>query len=130
MSDPTDRPSAAPGGERLLSAPIDAVADAAGIGADASLVYGPPVERDSVTVIPVCRVSLATVGGRNTCASSEPSSGQGAGSVHAIPVGYITVKDGDAHYTPIRDPLKNLLLPLAAIACLTAIQIVRTVLRR
>ncbi|GLU46548.1 hypothetical protein [Nocardiopsis ansamitocini] len=105
---------------------LDSVAARLGAGASVSAVYGDPVECEGVTVIPVARTGYRFDGAANR--------GRARGRAWAAPAGYIRVKDGEAHFTPIRPPVKSLVvplvLPLALIGCCTAAGIVRMVTRR
>lgn len=100
--------------DTLEDAETEAYADASengltrlarGLGANAAAnsVFGTPVEREGVTVIPVARVRWGFGGG-----------GQ------AAPLGFIEVKDGGAQYRRVHDPLRlaiaALLLPLSCAA--------------
>jgi uncharacterized spore protein YtfJ len=81
----------------------------------ASAVYGAPVERDGVTVVPVAtaRFGIGAGGG------SDPSEGQqgegGGGGGMATPVGYIELKDGRSRFVPIVHPARMLALMCGAI---------------
>lgn len=83
-----------------------------GLGADARVqsIFGQPVERDGVTVIPVARVAYglgAGLGKRPPKAGQREtdrgSGGGGGGGAHVIPVGFIQLKDGAAEFHPIVD---------------------------
>jgi uncharacterized spore protein YtfJ len=85
---------------------------AEGVGArfDASSVFGAPVERDGVTVIPVAAIRFGVGGG----GGSDPGKGQdgeggGAGGT-ASPAGYIELKDGRSRFVPVVHPARLLLL--------------------
>lgn len=72
-------------------------------------VFGAPVEREGVTVIPVARVLWAGgAGGGRRQESIEGGGGGGCGM--GAPAGYIVVKDGDAEYRPIRPSLERVAL--------------------
>jgi uncharacterized spore protein YtfJ len=105
--------------------------------ASASAVFGDPVERDGVTVVPVARVRYGVGGGGGRGAgrkkkrdadgaAQEVGYGHGGG-VQAAPVGYIEISGGRADYKRIADPVRPLavlmLLPLVGVVCfaLTAI---------
>jgi uncharacterized spore protein YtfJ len=73
--------------------------------ADSTVVYGDPIERDGVTVVPVARVKFGFGGGFGHARSglSNGDSG-GGGGVNITPLGYIEIRDGHAEYHTLRDP--------------------------
>ena len=77
----------------------------------ARTVYGDPVERDGVTVIPAAVVR----GGGGGGGDSEGNGGGGFG-LHGRPVGAYVVKDGEVRWKPAIDPARVVLAPLAAFA--------------
>ena len=89
------------------------LADRLGGSASARAVFGDPVERDGVTVIPVARIRYGFGGGagrgggqrrgrKGDVAGDEDQYGSGAGGgVQAGPVGYIEIRDGQARFTRI-----------------------------
>jgi uncharacterized spore protein YtfJ len=112
---------------------LDKLAERIGAHATARAVFGDPVERDGLTVIPVARVRYGFGGGsgrggargrgRNGdggVEADEEQYGSGAGGgVQAGPIGYIELRDGEACFTRIADPVRVislLTLPLAALA--------------
>jgi len=119
------------------------LAERLGASASASSVFGEPVERDGVTIIPVARVRWGVGGGsgrgtgsrgrgrkRAKAGASElgESSEQneqnegtgGGGGVQASPLGFIELRGGQARYRRVHDPLRlaiaGLLLPLTIAA--------------
>jgi len=82
---------------------IEGLAEKLGVTASAACIYGPPVERDGLTVIPVARVMYG-LGGGGGHRDAEEGSGMGGG-VMARPVGYIEMKGGEARFCPIRNPV-------------------------
>ena len=96
--------------------------------ASASAVFGTPVEKDGVTIVPVDRVRYGVGGGggrgagrrkkRDAAAADEVGYGHGGG-VQASPVGYIELRDGQASYKRIADPVRPmavlLLFPLVGV---------------
>ena len=91
---------------------IERLVEAAGGRAGAQAVFGPPVERSGVTVIPVARVRWGAGGGRGWSPEQGEGSGGGAGAM-ADPVGYIEVTEQGAVFRPIERPLANPLILLA-----------------
>lgn len=109
-------PAASPGtathhAEKLLSA----LAERVGAEFTASNVFGAPVERDGVTVVPVAAARFGFGGG----AGADPRKGQdgsgaGAGGMVAA-VGYIEIKGGDSRFVPVVHPARMLALISATI---------------
>ena len=90
----------------------------------ARTVYGKPVERDGVTVIPVA----AAVWGFGGGSGGPPGDGRGGGAGGggggiAYPVGYIRIADGRTSYRPIVGP--GPLLALGGALALAAVAVVR-----
>jgi uncharacterized spore protein YtfJ len=113
---------------------LGCLAERLGSQASVSAVFGSPVDREGITIIPVARVGFGYGGGAgNGRRHSEiaQSGGGGGGVSLASPAGYIKIKDGNAEFTPIRDPLVAVVLPLAMFfAGLAAPRVVRRLLRR
>lgn len=83
---------------------VDQLASRVGGSARAEIVYGVPVERGSVTVIPVARVRYGFGGGRGT--NQERARGEGSGGgggAKVTPAGFIEVREDGAVFHPIRD---------------------------
>lgn len=76
------------------------LADSVGGTARAEAVFGDPVERGALTVIPVARATWGFGGGGGGDAEQQGSGGGGGGTVR--PLGYIEVRDGDARFVPLR----------------------------
>jgi uncharacterized spore protein YtfJ len=65
-------------------------------------VFGDPIERDGLTVIPVANVM--GVGGAGS--GDSPSEGAGSGhgyGVRATPAGVYVIRDGEVHWEPAVD---------------------------
>ena len=82
---------------------IEQLAQRLGLTATATSVYGEPVERDGVTVIPVAKVRYGFGGGSGINKTGEEGSG-GGGGVSVNPTGYIEIKEGNTRFRRIRDP--------------------------
>ena len=97
---------------------IERLAAVVGGRADARVVYGEPVQRDDVTVIPVAKVRWGFGGGGGTSEQAEGGSGSGGGGgLSATPLGYIEIREGSAEYKAIRDAGAFLpMLPLVILA--------------
>ncbi len=95
--------------------------------AKSEIIFGPPVERRDVTVIPVARIRYGFGFGRG--GGSGPKGlggggegGGGGGGVLGDPVGFIEVRGGKARFKPIATGfrLPGILVTLATVvACLT-----------
>lgn len=80
-----------------------------------SIVFGDPIERGPITVIPVARVRYGVGGGGGHKAERGGSGGEGGGAgMEGIPIGYIEISNGRAVFRPIIDA--NVLIRAAAIA--------------
>jgi hypothetical protein len=82
------------------------LAEQLGARAGADAVFGTPVERDGVTVIPVARVRWGVGGGSGRRKGEENEGFGGGGGVQAGPLGYIELRGGSAEYRRIVDPLR------------------------
>ena len=86
---------------------IGTMAEKLGAVARAATVFGDPVERDGVTVIPVAKARWGFGGGAGQ-RKDEGSGGKqedgagGGGGVQVTPVGFIEIKDNTANFRPIR----------------------------
>ena len=73
-------------------------------------IFGDPVEKDGVTVIPVARARWGVGGGSSSGGNTRANqTGEGTGTgtggkVTVSPAGYVEVKDGRARFHPIYDP--------------------------
>lgn len=107
--------------------------------ASASGVFGDPVERDGVTVVPVARVryGVGGGGGRGAGRKKKRDAGDGAaqevgyghgGGLQAAPVGFIEISGGRAVYKRIADPVRLLavlmLFPLVGVVCFALMAII------
>ena len=99
---------------------LEGLADRLGFSARAGAVFGDPVEKGSVTVIPVAKVRYGFGGGsgsdrKDTDAGEKHDEGSGGGGgLSASPVGFIEIHDGFAEFKPIGDPLAAVPVILAA----------------
>lgn len=102
----TQRPS---GGEDAELPPasglFEALAEKLGASAQAAHIFGEPVERDGVTVIPVAKARWGLGGGSGRHGRFSRSGGMGGGGGAIVePVGFIEVRNGETRYRPILDP--------------------------
>ncbi|HYN69869.1 MAG TPA: sporulation protein [Candidatus Eisenbacteria bacterium] len=82
-------------GSRILERLVSQV----GGHARAEAVFGDPVERDGVTVIPVARVRWGVGGGGGSAVDGAGSGG--GGGLAADPIGYIEITSAGASFRPI-----------------------------
>jgi uncharacterized spore protein YtfJ len=78
---------------------LERLASRIGGHAKVQAVFGEPVERDGVTVIPVARVRWGVGGGGGE--GPEGSGSGGGGGVTAEPVGYIEITASGATFRPM-----------------------------
>jgi uncharacterized spore protein YtfJ len=106
-------------GEEILTT----LAERLGARLGAATVFGTPVERDGVTVVPVAvaRFGIGAGSGSDPSKGQEGEGGGGGGTV--TPTGYIELKDGRSRFVPIVHPARMLALVLgAAIAALVILR--------
>jgi uncharacterized spore protein YtfJ len=92
-----------------------------GDGANVSTIFGKPIERDGITVIPVARARFGFGGGGGGAYDDEGGAGGGGGGGGVVsPVGYIEVRDGTAEFKRISTPVDLVALVVAgSLAALT-----------
>jgi uncharacterized spore protein YtfJ len=98
-------------GDELLSM----LAERIGARLGAATVFGTPVERDGVTVVPVAvaRFGIGAGSGTDPKKGQEGEGGGGGGTV--VPSGYIELKDGRSRFVPVVRPSRMLMLVLGAV---------------
>jgi uncharacterized spore protein YtfJ len=90
-------------------------------------VYGDPIERDGITVIPAASVAGGGGGGGGVDAEGQTGAGTGFG-MRARPVGAFVIRDGQVRWEPAEDELGKLMVAAAAVT--TALIIVRSMVRK
>ena len=120
MADPMEeakREAEADAADKRLSKLVESL----GGTASAKAVFGEPVEKDGVTVVPVARVryGVGGGGGRGPGRKRKGDAGDGeqvgyghGGGVQAAPVGYIELSGGKASYRRIADPARPMAVAL------------------
>jgi uncharacterized spore protein YtfJ len=96
---------------------LDRISQAVGDKAKASTIFGDPVEREGITVIPVAKARFGFGGGAGSGtgqSGEEGSGGGGGGGAMVTPVGYIEVRAGSAEFKRIGNPTDVLALVAAA----------------
>jgi uncharacterized spore protein YtfJ len=112
---------------------VERIAERIGGVATTSAVFGTPVERDGITVVPVAKLrwGFGAGGGSGTSSGEEAGSGGGGGGgVLAAPIGYISIVDGRAEFQPIREPMRGLTNAPIILASGMAVWLALTALRR
>ncbi|MEV0898786.1 sporulation protein [Actinoplanes sp. NPDC049802] len=103
--------------------------------ATADRVFGAPIERDGVTVVPVAVVSGGGGGGGGAGgpAGTDDDTQQGEGSgggfgFTARPAGVYVIRGGDAHWRPALDV--NKIIIGGQLVAVVALLVTRSILRR
>ncbi len=109
------------GGEPTgLQALFDRFSARLGDSARAANVFGEPVERDGVTVIPVATARWGMGGG-----AQKRIAGMGAGGGATVtPTGYIEIRNGTTRFRPLWDA-KSVLAAAALVGSLVALALKR-----
>jgi uncharacterized spore protein YtfJ len=124
--------------QAVSSAPADRLlvrlAELIGARAGVESVFGEPITRDGLTVIPIARVrwGFGGGGGRAEGPPSGPASGSGGGGgVAADPVGYLEIGAEGATFRPIHAPYPSpLFLIASALAAAIVLRALTRVVRR
>ena len=83
---------------------VERLAEKLSIAANSATIYGEPVEREGVTVIPVSKASYGFGGGEGNGTEGKGAGSGGGGGMSLTPVGYIEIKQGATRFRTIRDP--------------------------
>jgi uncharacterized spore protein YtfJ len=87
------------GAANLLTTVIDQIGGKAG----ANAVFGEPIERGNLTVVPVAQMIIGAGAGNGI--HDEAGSGAGAGSgALTRPIGHIEISEAGAQFVPLRRP--------------------------
>jgi uncharacterized spore protein YtfJ len=91
------------------------LAERIGARLGSATVFGAPVERDGVTVVPVAvaRFGIGAGSGADPAKGQEGEGGGGGGAV--APAGYIELKEGRSRFVPVVHPARMLALVLGAV---------------
>ena len=103
-------------GSELADALLRRIGEKVGDRAKVSTVFGEPVEREGITVIPVARARFAFGGGGGggSYDGDGGSGGGGGGAAVVSPAGYIEICDGGARFRRIAGATDVLVLGAAA----------------
>ncbi len=106
--------------ERLIDDARDAIS--------VERVFGAPIERDGMTLIPAAAVRGGSGGGLSE-PSEETPSGSGVGfGMTARPVGAYRIQDGTVEWIPAADTTR--VIVLAEFGAIVALLVLRSILRR
>ena len=91
---------------------LERIAERIGAQANVKAVFGEPIQRGDVTVIPVARLRWGFGGGSGSAPATldgpAPGNGTGAGGgVIADPLGYLEVRSDGASFVPLGSPYMN-----------------------
>jgi uncharacterized spore protein YtfJ len=103
-------------GSALVDDLLQQIGKTVGDKATVSTVFGDPVERQGITVVPVAKARFGFGGGGGAGArgGEQGSGGGGGGGAVVSPIGYIEVHDGTAHFKRISSPFDLVALVVAA----------------
>ena len=111
-------------GSALADELLQRIGETIGGRANVSTLFGEPVEREGVTVIPVAKARFGFgggAGGGGAHGGDEGSGGGGGGGALVSPVGYIELRGGNARFRRISSPVDLVALAVAgAVAALAA----------
>ncbi len=110
---------------------ISTMAEKLGAVARAATVFGQPVEREGITVIPVAKARWGFGGGGGQRTDHGDGGKQedgvgGGGGVHVTPVGFIEIKNHEANFRPIR----TVSLPWIIVGSIVSLFLVGKTLKR
>jgi uncharacterized spore protein YtfJ len=103
---------------------LEQIGQTVGQKANVSSVFGEPIEREGLTVIPVAkaRFGFGGGGGSGSREGDEGGGGGGGGGALVSPIGYIELHDGSAEFRRISTPLDFLALVAAASVIAVAVK--------
>lgn len=103
---------------------VERLADKFGATVRASTIYGEPVEREGVTVIPVAKAAWGFGGGMGR--KGDGNGGGGGGGARVTPVGFIELSNGGAKFRRIRSSS----LPIRLLCCAVSILLLKALLHQ
>ena len=109
---------------QLVNDLLERIGGRVGEGAQASAIFGEPVERAGVTVVPVAkaRFGFGGGGGGGTLKERDGFGRGGGGGVAVTPIGYIEVRDESSAFKRISTSKDLLALVAAASLALLAVK--------
>lgn len=97
--------------------------------ASGKVIYGEPVQRDGITIIPVSRVRFGFGGGMGRKRDADEGRGVGGGA-QILPVGFIVITEDSAHFEKISRPRGPMVLAAVVLAGLFVLKLWPTRRRR
>jgi uncharacterized spore protein YtfJ len=128
---PHEDPARADGGVPLPPPRVPEFVDKARDAITVRRVFGDPIERDGVIVIPAAFVGGGGGGGGGSGIEADGKAGTGGGGgfgIRSRPAGALVIRDGDVRWEPAHDPERRLAI-YAGVAAL-GILAVRSLLPR
>jgi uncharacterized spore protein YtfJ len=111
---------------------LEELVDKARDGVTVKRVFGDPIEKDGVTIIPVASVMGGAGGGEGPAGSDEGAAaptGRGLGfGLRATPAGVYVVKDGTVSWQPAIDITR--IAMLGQLVAIVALLVMRSILSR
>jgi uncharacterized spore protein YtfJ len=108
---------------------VHKLADRIGAHAGAGAVFGDPVERGSITIIPVAKSMWGSGAGSGDSVEDGSGAGGGGGAM-SRPLGYIEVTDQGATFVPLQQPWQDVKVILAwAVVVLVASRAIDRLIR-
>lgn len=105
---------------------VSRIGETIGRAARATIVYGDPIVREGVTVVPVAKIRYGFGGAHR--GGSDAGTG---GGLRASPLGYIEIRDGQSNYRQIEDPTTHIMrLAVGGALGLLVLRAARRLLRR
>lgn len=105
---------------------VAGLADRIGANVKAAMVFGDPIERDGVTIIPVAKARFGFGAGDGRRKRDASGSGGGGGGAIVAPTGYIEIHaDGSTHFR--RTMSTSNMLVITAMAMIGALAVTWTV---
>lgn len=90
---------------------IRQLAENLGASAAVKTIYGDPIDRGDMTIIPVAKI-LYGFGGGEGDKDGQGGAG-GGGGIKVVPIGYIELKNGESKFRPIRNTATTIGLMVA-----------------
>jgi hypothetical protein len=113
---------------------LEGLADRIGTRASVTAVFGEPIERGDITVIPVARVRWGFGGGQGEGGEAGGPTGSGlggGGGAAADPVGYVEIGPAGATFRPIVPPYPSpVFLLVSGVTAAIVLRALARVIRR
>ncbi|MBS1788415.1 MAG: hypothetical protein JST85_11875 [Acidobacteria bacterium] len=90
---------------------VEQLAEKLGANATVKTIYGDPIERGDMTIIPVAKILYGFGGGEGD--HKGYGGAGGGGGIKVTPIGFIEMKEGEAKFRPIRNSAMTIALAVA-----------------